>query len=273
MVKAQEIKEKSYVSNLLLGVTNDCNMRCRYCFTTPNKRQMSLDTAKSAIEWGLSRRIRGEEFTVIFFGGEPMLRFDDLIVPIVDWIENKNQDIKLSITTNGTLLTPKRLEWMYAHNLPLLLSIDGGPETQNYNRILLNGGDSFKPLEEVIPYILHFFPGTVFRSTVYPDTVHLLYENYLWAEAFGFHRWFGGVDESAEWSDEKVLVYGEQLQKIFWHIYNRIESGREATITTEFFETIKRLFNISIHNQCPYLRCGLGTVTASVGPDGEIYGC
>lgn len=34
---------------LFLGVTEDCNMRCRYCFVQHNPARMSLDTAMKAL--------------------------------------------------------------------------------------------------------------------------------------------------------------------------------------------------------------------------------
>ena len=33
---------------LFLGVTEDCNMRCRYCFVHHNPARMTLDTAMKA---------------------------------------------------------------------------------------------------------------------------------------------------------------------------------------------------------------------------------
>jgi MoaA/NifB/PqqE/SkfB family radical SAM enzyme len=43
--------EYSMPTSLLLGVTNQCNLKCNYCFVEQNPMIMSLETAEKAIEW------------------------------------------------------------------------------------------------------------------------------------------------------------------------------------------------------------------------------
>lgn len=61
------------VPNLVL-YTEDCNMRCTYCFVE-KKRRMTLETARRAWTSSCTREISGTRDTVniTFFGGEPFL--------------------------------------------------------------------------------------------------------------------------------------------------------------------------------------------------------
>lgn len=78
------------------------------------------------------------EKSIAFFGGEPMLMYDSLIVPFIHWIEDsgvaKEYNFTFSITTNGTLLNEERIKFLWSHNIPILLSIDGAKETQDNQR-------------------------------------------------------------------------------------------------------------------------------------------
>ena len=87
-----------------------------------------------------------KDSSVFFFGGEPTLRWYDLIVPLVEKYPNE----KYSITTNGYLLDKDKIDFMKEHNFSVMLSMDGNEATQNYNR----KEGSFQKLDEMIPYLL-----------------------------------------------------------------------------------------------------------------------
>jgi uncharacterized protein len=91
---------------------------------------MSLQVAQDALNWISNNAEGNKKKSIFFFGGEPMLRFDDLIKPLVE----KNPDFQYSITTNGSLLTKERIDFLAKNNFSVMLSMDGNEETQNYNR-------------------------------------------------------------------------------------------------------------------------------------------
>ena len=92
---------------------------------------MTYETAKAAAEF----LIKNTEETNItpsinFFGGEPMLMWDSIIVPLTNWIRNEyKKPFSLGITTNGTLLDEEKIEFLKKNGVNLLFSIDGGKET------------------------------------------------------------------------------------------------------------------------------------------------
>lgn len=54
---------------------------------------MTLDTAKDAVFWLLKNRTlkkSNKDVSVNFFGGEPTLLWDEIIVPLVTWSKENN---------------------------------------------------------------------------------------------------------------------------------------------------------------------------------------
>jgi sulfatase maturation enzyme AslB (radical SAM superfamily) len=89
-----KIIEETSLFNAVINVTDNCNLRCPYCFTEHNTRIIDLGTMKSAIMFIINqyenkkhnlKTNRKPGFT--FFGGEPMLHFEDIIKPTVLWTE------------------------------------------------------------------------------------------------------------------------------------------------------------------------------------------
>ena len=67
--------------NLTLMLTYRCNAQCAECgtFSSPHdKNDITLDTALSAIDWAEAEGMK----QVIFTGGEPTLRWDDLVASV-----------------------------------------------------------------------------------------------------------------------------------------------------------------------------------------------
>ena len=68
------------MQQLILSITENCNMRCRYC-TYHDKynenyicNEMTYETAEKAIELFLKNSIKNEEVFISFYGGEPLTR-------------------------------------------------------------------------------------------------------------------------------------------------------------------------------------------------------
>lgn len=286
-------EEYKYPIYVLLNVTDDCNLQCRYCFVEQHPHYMSLETAKKIADWvyenfqqrkklNLLKYIE-ERPSLYFFGGEPMLCYDSIIVPIVNYCKEKYSDCNFiyGITTNGTLLNKERIDFFRKNNFSILLSIDGAKETQDYNRPCKNCNlSSFDLLEKNIPYLLQNFPNVCFRATIYAPTVEHLFENYLYAEKMGFKKcaFIEDFRHEAGWTQEKLDIYHEQMSYIYAYRLKQIINN-EFILDYQKFATWFKLM-LSVYNEPDKIyknstldRCGLGTTGCSVGWDGNIYGC
>lgn len=126
-------------NDITFSVTEDCNLRCKYCYLAhknSNKR-MSFATAKKAVDYILDARDIYNENSVVwnFIGGEPLLEID-LIDKISDYIKEQMflkshpwfDNFMFSIGTNGLLYGTKKVQDYIKKNkshLSVGISIDG----------------------------------------------------------------------------------------------------------------------------------------------------
>ena len=275
------------------NLTDACPLACRYCFVHQSPHYMDLETAKDSLEFfienlkkktALKPSEKEEKVSITFFGGEPTLLWDEVIVPLVNYANQKYPNmVKFGITTNGILLNEERIKWLREKEIFPLLSIDGAKETQDYNRPLQNGGSSFDLLSKNIPIILKYFPNTTFRATLYEPTISHLYENYLFAIKQGFRNIFLCPNARDSWTEEGLNTLHSELNKIF--TYN-ILSFMEGFEPISCSNINKAFINILNHDKQVYfknkwnlaparsvVRCGLGTGSISVAYNGKLFGC
>lgn len=283
-------EEYSFIQNGCLNLTDNCNLKCKYCFVEQNPHYMDLQTAKDAVTFFMNNRKKRLEKGLIdygpcritLFGGEPTLMWDEIIVPLVEWAPTN--EVNFNITTNGTLLNEEKIKWLKEHNIPILLSIDGCKFTQDYNRPCKNGKSSFDMVLKNIPIILKYFPYTTFRATIYEDTVEHTFENYCFAEYCGFKQIYMTPDSrKTKWAPEKLQILKEQIQMIGTKIYNDFQNNRNMIKFNPFINIYKSIIardirlilnkKLDLTASRNIERCGLGTYFGSIGYNGNIYAC
>lgn len=98
------------VARITILPTMSCNFQCWYCYENHVKSQMTKESMESVILFckNLIMGNRPEIFHLDWFGGEPLLFFDDIIYPlakeIMHFCENENIIFNHTITTNGYLI-------------------------------------------------------------------------------------------------------------------------------------------------------------------------
>lgn len=131
---------------MYLFVTDDCNLRCKYCFiennpNCKNKRMMMTpEVAKLAIDKYEEHLLKHNvdcDATIMFYGGEPTLNFD-LIKDIVLYVETKKVNFDFGLITNGTVLTEKMIDFFEEHKVSIGISIDGPKDVTDLNRKFRN---------------------------------------------------------------------------------------------------------------------------------------
>lgn len=105
-------------------MTNDCNLRCKYCYAEAGKKKeyMDFETAKMALHTP-----KNEKFSVQIAGGEPLMNFE-LIEKIYKEIKDSKLNVsKIMVQTNGTMITPEIAKKLKKMNIALGVSLDGPP--------------------------------------------------------------------------------------------------------------------------------------------------
>lgn len=148
-------------ADLVLIVSEQCNMRCAYCvfssfydssgYRTHENNFMSSEVAKKAIdlyfEYNNTLECQGysnRNLNIVFYGGEPLIKFD-LIKEIVLYAEQTkrpHQNLVFSASTNLTLLEDKHIDFFIDHDIHLSVSFDGPIEEHDRYRTLKNDDPS-----------------------------------------------------------------------------------------------------------------------------------
>ena len=254
-------------TSILLGITNQCQLSCNYCFVQQNEENMSLEIAEQALQW-LKADNEGNELSVAFFGGEPLLQFNNLIKPLV---EKYKSEFNWSITTNGVLLDEDVVDFLYQNHITPLLSFDGVAEVQDKQR-----SNSFNQVLRNIPYLLLRFPDVTMRSTVTKDSLPFLYDTVLMAEELGFKNIFFCENAFESWGVDEFQILQEQLNKINVHIYQNLLQGKniiKIEPIIRIFSSITKLLKQQLYFDNTLNRCGLGTISCGITPKGDIVTC
>lgn len=145
-----EEKVGKVCKQLILEVTERCNLRCRYCiygdetenFRSFNTRNMTFDIAKKAMDYALS--IADDDMSLSFYGGEPLIQYK-LIQDCTEYFKSHFHGDKLAfaLTSNLTLLTEEMAEFFHDNQFIITCSLDGDRENHNINRPYCNGSGSF----------------------------------------------------------------------------------------------------------------------------------
>ncbi len=165
----------------------------------------------------------GKEIDLTLLGGEPLLNRSVYLL-LMDYVANDN-DIKISMTTNGTIWDDDILQRVKEKQVNLSISIDGNEETHLKNRKSVNGMNLYGKTMDTIETLLK--NGVFFgvRMTVARNTVSDFFDNILFFYNIGIKRISAAINEFEEWDKESLEVLDDQLSKIDnWYV-EHIDEG------------------------------------------------
>ena len=224
--------------NLVLSLTERCNLRCTYCYYKVSHEARSLvmsdEIMEAAIRLAFERTIalRQTFLNITFFGGEPLLcmdaihrgvefakslvaeRFGDDFVVGVGAAEKSSTKFRLrfAVNTNGTLLDDSIIEFMKRERFRVYLSLDGPEAHHNICRRQVDGTGSFKLIEPHIPALRKL--DTVVLSVVTRDNMRSLSDAVRWIQAQGLRNMTAAVDFDGKWTGEEFDVLAREYTEL-----------------------------------------------------------
>ncbi len=195
------------------------------------------------------------------YGGEPLLLFPLIRKTVARWREafqRAGKEIRLSCTTNGSLLT-EEVRWFFdEHDVGALLSLDGPPELHDQTR-RLRGGQGTSSL---IPHnaILAWRPQIEIAWHVDPR-VAFAPEHLDAMIARGFRRIAFNINWGREWDLEAC----ERLTIFFEHAGRRMLAGHFAS---NWKAKLDKLLTRKDRMAVP---CGTGRAMLGLSPEGWLY--
>ncbi|MBR2088951.1 MAG: radical SAM protein [Fibrobacter sp.] len=212
--------------NLVLSLTERCNLRCSYCYYKVSHESRSLtmpnDIMEAAILLAFERTLSlGQNYlNITFFGGEPLLCMG-LIHKGVEFAkalvrERENFRLRFAVNTNATLLNDDIIAFLKRENFRVYVSLDGPENHHDICRKMVNGKGSFKLIEPHIPALREL--DTVVFSVVTRENMHSLSESVRWIQAQGFKSMTTAVDFDGKWTGDEFDVLAREYTELakFW---------------------------------------------------------
>jgi len=179
---------------IIINVSEACNMRCKYClysgkfpmFRKHTNKLMSLQVAKNTLSWILNNHNSTPLLKINFYGGEPLLNFETirLFVSEIKRIKQVEKKVKFKTITNGTLLNTKNIHFFLQNKIGMTVSLDGPPGIHDKNRVFLNGNGSYQKiiqnLENIYKLDKEYYNNCIrFNVTYIPEVSYKTLQNYF----------------------------------------------------------------------------------------------
>ncbi|NOK19562.1 PapB family radical SAM/SPASM ranthipeptide maturase [Corallococcus carmarthensis] len=261
--------ESHSLSALTMLLTEQCNLRCTYCYIDKNAKRMSRETAERSIDFLFAHAGDEKQLAICFFGGEPLLAPDLLDYVATEAKRRAKEAHKVmvfSITTNATLLTESRVALLQKHRVGVTVSLDGLPEEHDRHRKLVNGEGSFQLIERNLERLVSLSP--TIRLTVTPETAPSLQKSVAWLVERGLTKIsFSPVFEAA-WDEETLSTYYDALGSLYRYQVEGLK--RDASYR------VGNLFNLEDEMTSVMGRgfgCGAARKMVAIDAQGFMYPC
>lgn len=285
--------------NCTINTTEDCNLRCKYCYETcKTTRKIDIDKCYKFIDLILSTdnflSIEDEEDMWLydgrvfdFIGGDSLMNVD-VLDKIMNYINTKvnlrkeplKNGWRASISSNGCLFHKEEVRKFcekWRKNLNLGISIDGCPEIHDKNRIFPDGTGSMETIMKWWPWYKKTFPkeslGT--KATCARDSIPFLYESLVFMhETLGMKYISQNfIMEKTGCNEDDYRELDRQLELCAKYVLDHSDEMHWTMLDVNFIpECNVTNFDDPEDDFYKKGRCGSGCMpTCSI--DGKIYPC
>lgn len=142
------LRTDTRINTIVLQPTPFCNIRCKYCYlpTRDDVSTMSLDTIETTFRRVFESPYAGQQITVIWHAGEPLVlpvSYYETAFQAIERLRPASVMIRHSFQTNGTLVTKEWCDLMRRWNVGVGVSIDGPRDMHDSNRVTRSGKGTF----------------------------------------------------------------------------------------------------------------------------------
>ncbi|GAC1312002.1 MAG: radical SAM protein [Mucilaginibacter sp.] len=150
LINEVDNQDESY--HLMVNPTMNCNFKCWYCYETHIKGSKTspgtLQKITNYIENIMTSKPGLKQFILSFFGGEPLLYYHDVVLPLMQYTyhaaKHHNLALGTSFTTNGFLINEEMVADFLKYNVTgLQISFDGNKEQHDQTRFVSKSRGSY----------------------------------------------------------------------------------------------------------------------------------
>ncbi len=264
------LNTKNKIKNLIVAVTNRCNLRCKMCTIWKENEKKDIDAY--TIKKIFNSKYLDDDFSLTLTGGEPFLspKFQDIIKEILVF---KPEALK-TVSTNG-VTTEKILEFLRKYkgkfpNLSLSISFDGIHKND------LQRGKSKAKIMDTIERLKKEFPKMLIKVklTITPINYDDIIPTYEYCKKVGI-KFKVKLSESATNYTNKLEpwqpVWTEQMKKSIKNDLMKI-GGEKVDSDEKSADFIKRTI-MAMDSELHLKQCLAPFERIFVMPDCSVYSC
>ncbi|MCK4268538.1 MAG: radical SAM protein, partial [Actinomycetia bacterium] len=254
-------------------LTRKCNLMCDYCYVGKDESTLSVETARRIVDFIFSNTPPDEMIGIIFFGGEPFLKFE-LMKQITEMIEDHPQfdhRVRFIVGSNGTIFNDRIAEFLLEHGFNFLISCDGPPEFQDQFRRYRGGRSSASKVENTIKKALTVFPDLQVCSVYHPRTFRRLPVVFDYLTDLGVQTMSFSADMSASWTMDEASILPDIFKEIgrkHVNLWRKHEPRRINIIDEKIRVILKGKYSPGNRK-----RCRAGEADFAFAPSGNTFPC
>lgn len=256
---------------LMVYPTQDCNLKCWYCYESHVANSKMGDEVKQNILKYIEKKVQlrqVDSFVLSFFGGEPLLYFDEIAYPLADKAREICKRAGVNYTsffiTNGTLINKENIDKLRSTNPVFQITLDGNKEKHDKVRIgKINNAETYDKILDSLYLISDNIPALEEDFVV---TLRINYDDATLGNIDPLIKDLQGLDRS------KFLVHMER-------VWQTMESAGDKEQRSLLLETIRKFqkegFTVQSGNMkirdysCPAEDYDF----AIINYDGNVYRC
>ena len=269
------------IKAMCLNVSHNCNLACEYCFAdggtyNDERRNMSFETAKAAIDMLIERSGNRRNLEVDFFGGEPMLDFD-VVKRTVLYARSIEKDhgknFRFTITTNAFKLNDDDIDFFNEHMYNVVISVDGRQAIHDRVRKTVGGQPTH---DTVIANAMRFKDRR--KGQYYVRGTFTRYNldfcsDVLYLNDLGFDQI--SIEPVVLDGKSPMAIRDEDLPTVLAEYDKLAQAYIERRKTDKWFNFFHFMIDLD-SAPCAAKRlkgCGAGAEYVAVAPDGTVYPC
>jgi putative peptide-modifying radical SAM enzyme len=267
-------------------LTEKCDSRCKYCYEKSMKEfDNGLDKKwHYDLEVPIESEVKSDKVVdflkdddvLIFYGGEPLIKFDQ-IKEIINKVEKSKKKVRFCIQTNGKLLGS--VDFDYINKLDkMLVSIDGLRNRTDYNRGEGNYNLIIKNLSDLREkgykgeIVARMVISPEFRD-FYEQLEHLVFliekgliDSVHWQIDAGFYKF----DFDERDFKEFVKKYNKDIDDMIEFWINYMKEKKKVLKLYPFLGIFNRVVGWDEETR---LQCGAGFANFTIGTNGKLSAC
>lgn len=252
---------------LIINPTMNCNFKCWYCYETHIKGSkmddVNIANILSFINNCFKENRNLKTFIISFFGGEPLLYFYQVILPIItksnEIVNNYNAELKIGFTTNAYLIDEKILQNLKPFTvMGLQITLDGYKEFHDNTRFISNNKGSYVEIIDNIKKVVKNGINVTLRINYNSKNISSLHQILLdFSDLDNECRKRIFLSMNKVWQDEEITIWDERVTE-FSNLANKFG-----------FITKSPLFQDGVRGSCYADKRNQATINYN----GDVYKC